>query len=98
MYLFTKKLLFFMFILMGIMGLSALYVTVCPLLCVGNSHDIDSSQHPDCTFSSHSFVQTGMGLFALFILLLLGFSLLGNTSLIAEGFFLPPFKPPQIYV
>jgi hypothetical protein len=91
---FTRK-KFILLTLMGIVVFSAMYIPLCSPLCPTNHHRIDFSQSASCAFSSHSFVQIGIGLSVLFILTFSGFALGSGIPFIPEGFYLALFKPPR---
>ncbi len=92
----TGKRLFWI-LLMGMIAFSVLFTPVCSTLCSANPHNTDFSHGANCTILSHSFVQIGIGLSAIFILLLMGFFLVRSSYFVPAGFFSSPFRPPRFH-
>jgi len=92
----TEKKLF-LFFLMGMMAFSVLFAPVCSTKCLDSPDVADASHGDNCTMLSHSFVQTGMGLSAIFILPSMGLLFLQSTFFIPAGFILSPFRPPRFH-
>jgi hypothetical protein len=86
-----------LFLLLGSVVLSILFTAVCAPLCHSSHHGSDFSQGANCTFSSHSFVQIGAGLSALFMLPFMGLFLVFGVPYIPKGFFLFPYRPPRLH-
>lgn len=93
---FTRKKLF-AFILVGSLTFGIPFITVCFSLCPTVDLGSDFSHIDNCTFSSHSYVQIGIGQSTLFIPPHLGLFLIIGRYNIPEGFSLLPFKPPRFH-
>jgi hypothetical protein len=93
---FSGKKLFLIF-LMGMMAFSVLFTPVCSTLCLDSPDITDVSHRAKCATLSHSFVQTGIGLSAIFILPLMGLLFLTSSFFIPTGFILSPFRPPRFH-
>jgi hypothetical protein len=93
---FTNKKLFW-FLLMGMMAFSVLFTPVCSTLCLDSPDITDVSHRANCPVLSHSFVQIGIGLSAIFILPLMGLLFLTSSFFIPTGFILSPFRPPRFH-
>ncbi len=91
---FSGKKLFLIF-LMGMMAFSVLFTPVCSTLCFTGPDVTDISHRANCPILSHSFVQIGIGLSAIFMLPLIGLLFLISSNSISAGFFLSPFRPPR---
>jgi hypothetical protein len=87
----------FLFLLMGMMAFSVLFTPVCSTLCLDSPDVTDVSHGAKCTILSHSFVQTGIGLSAIFILPFMSLLFLTSPSFFPPGFFLSLFKPPRLH-
>ena len=83
-----------MLIVVGIFLTGIPVITFCSFYC--SSGDVDSTLGGSCTFSFHSFVQSAIGLSALFVLPVAGLFIAGERPFIPTGIYLPLFKPPRI--
>lgn len=83
--------------LIGSMAFIVSLVVVCAALCPTYSYGSQSPASTDCSFTSHAFVHIGNGQSAFFILLLVGLFPALNKSIIADGFFLSPYRPPLLH-
>jgi hypothetical protein len=81
----------------GSLALIVFFIVICAALCPSDSYGPEFPVNADCTFTSHVFVQVGIGLSALYILSLLGLFLIVNRSIILDGFYMSPFKPPRFH-
>lgn len=79
----------------GSLALIVSLIVICAALCPSDSYRSEFPMNADCTFTSHAFVQVGIGLSFLLIILLLGLLLIINRSVILDGFYISPFKPPR---
>jgi hypothetical protein len=92
-----KRKKFFAYALAGILALGIPLITVCLSLCPTVDAGSDFSRMTKCTFSSHSYVQIGIGHSTLFIISLMGLLLIMGTHILPEGFFLSPYRPPRLH-
>ena len=83
--------------LIGSMAFIVSVVVVCAAVCPTNAYGSQFPANTDCTFTFHAFVTIGDGSSPFFILLLLGMFLVVNKSIISDGFFLSPFRPPRFH-
>ncbi len=90
----TYKRIFF---LMGMMAFCVLFTPMCSTLCSDSPQAMDVSHATNCDVLSHSFVQTGIGLSAIFIMPYIGLLFLISSYFIPAGFFLSLFKPPRFH-
>ncbi len=81
----------------GSLALIVSLIVICAALCPSDSYGPEFPMNADCTFSSHAFVQAGIGLSVLFILSLQGLFLIINRSIILDGFYMSPFRPPRFH-
>ena len=72
-------------------------VVVCAAICPTDSFGSQFPASTDCTFTSHTVVTIGNEQSAFFILLFLGLFLAFNKSIISDGFFLSPYRPPRFH-
>ena len=84
--------------IMGILAFGVPIIVMCSSLCPADNHIINFFQDTNCGSASHSFVQIGMGLFALFALPLAGIFVGMRIFSLPPGFMLPPFRPPQFLI
>ncbi len=70
-------------------------IVISAALCPDGFYGPEFSVNADCTFTSHAFAHIGIGLSVLFILSLLGSFLIINRSIILDGFYMSPLKPPR---
>jgi hypothetical protein len=81
--------------LIGVPAVIVVVIALCSSLCPIDNPGTDLFQHSTCGLTSHLFVSIGLGLSALFILLLIGTFLNKKMLSIPSGFFSSPFKPPR---
>ena len=81
----------------GSLALVVSLVVICASLCPSDSYGSEFPVNADCTFTSHVFVQAGIGLSFFFIIPLIGLLPIVNRSVILDGFYMSPFKPPQFH-
>lgn len=79
----------------GSLALIVSLIVICAALCPSDSYRSEFPMTADCIFTSHVFVQAGIGLSFLLIVPLIGIFLDINRSIILDGFYMSPFKPPR---
>jgi hypothetical protein len=84
--------------LIGSMAFIVSLAVICAAICPTDSSGYQFPAGTDCAFTSHAFMLIGNGQSAFFILLLLGLFLAFNKSIISDGFFLAPFRPPRLHI
>ena len=84
-------------LLIGSMAFIVSFVVICAAIYPSGSYGPEFPANTDCSFTSHAFAHIGIGLSVLFILSLLGSFLIINRSIILDGFYMSPFKPPRFH-
>jgi hypothetical protein len=90
-----KKKQFLLLCILGSMAFIVSVVVICANLCPSDSDGPEFQVSADCSFTSHAFLQAGIGLSALLIIPLSGLFLIMNRSTISDGFYLSLFRPPR---
>ncbi len=80
----------------AMLGFGVMAAAIFLPVCLDVHHDTDFFKNENCTYSIHSFERPGIELSALFIMPLVGIFISLILPAVSQGFFEPPYRPPQI--